>query len=101
MDLQYLKSVLKYALSAVLSVVLIAYILYHIVSFQQSNNQKNNINLYRQNEKEQIFSHKFYKFSLKTEYYFLNYLQSLFQNMTIKVFLCLFFLLYTNKQLNY
>ncbi len=30
MDLQYLKSVLKYALSAVLSVVLIAYILYHM-----------------------------------------------------------------------
>ncbi len=30
MDLQYLKSVLKYALSAILSVVLIAYILYHM-----------------------------------------------------------------------
>ncbi|MBE6637708.1 MAG: hypothetical protein E7618_07920 [Ruminococcaceae bacterium] len=30
MDLQYLKSVLKYALSAFLSLVLIAYILYHI-----------------------------------------------------------------------
>ncbi len=30
MDFQYLKSVLKYALSAILSVVLIAYILYHM-----------------------------------------------------------------------
>ncbi len=30
MDLQYLKQVLKYALSAVLSVILIAYILYHM-----------------------------------------------------------------------